>query len=280
MYIWKRILKNPLLVICSVITILIILAGIFAPWVAPHDPLETNMELRYASFSREYPLGNDYLGRCILSRIIYAIRPSFLTVLGVLVITVLIGCVLGMAAGYFGGRVDAVIMRVCDVFMALPSEVFILAFVGILGVGLKNILLAYVVLKWASFARLIRTSVQNYKSKNYVMYSRAAGGSSLHVILKHILPSALSEIIVISISSVSGMILMVSSMSYLGLGIQPPSPEWGSMLFEAKSVMFQHPEQMLIPGVIIVIISLNSVFIGDGLRDVLDPKHTAGQRGM
>ena len=280
MYIWKRILKNPLLVICSVITILIILAGIFAPWVAPHDPLETNMELRYASFSREYPLGNDYLGRCILSRIIYAIRPSFLTVLGVLVITVLIGCVLGMAAGYFGGRVDAVIMRVCDVFMALPSEVFILAFVGILGVGLKNILLAYVVLKWASFARLIRTSVQNYKSKNYVMYSRAAGGSSLHVILKHILPSALSEIIVISISSVSGMILMVSSMSYLGLGIQPPSPEWGSMLFEAKSVMFQHPEQMLIPGLIIVIISLNSVFIGDGLRDVLDPKHTAGQRGM
>ena len=280
MYIWKRILKNPLLVICSVITILIILAGIFAPWVAPHDPLETNMELRYASFSREYPLGNDYLGRCILSRIIYAIRPSFLTVLGVLVITVLIGCVLGMAAGYFGGRVDAVIMRVCDVFMALPSEVFILAFVGILGVGLKNILLAYVVLKWASFARLIRTSVQNYKSKNYVMYSRAAGGSSLHVILKHILPSALSEIIVISISSVSGMILMVSSMSYLGLGIQPPSPEWGSMLYEAKSVMFQHPEQMLIPGLIIVIISLNSVFIGDGLRDVLDPKHTAGQRGM
>ena len=280
MYIWKRILKNPLLVICSVITILIILAGIIAPWVAPHDPLETNMELRYASFSREYPLGNDYLGRCILSRIIYAIRPSFLTVLGVLVITVLIGCVLGMAAGYFGGRVDAVIMRVCDVFMALPSEVFILAFVGILGVGLKNILLAYVVLKWASFARLIRTSVQNYKSKNYVMYSRAAGGSSLHVILKHILPSALSEIIVISISSVSGMILMVSSMSYLGLGIQPPSPEWGSMLFEAKSVMFQHPEQMLIPGLIIVIISLNSVFIGDGLRDVLDPKHTAGQRGM
>ena len=280
MYIWKRILKNPLLVICSLVTILIILAGILAPVIAPHDPLEANMQNRYASFSREYPLGCDYLGRCILSRILYAIRPSFLTVLGVLIVTVLIGCVLGMTAGYFGGRVDAVIMRVCDVFMALPSEVFILAFVGILGVGLKNILLAYVVLKWASFARLIRTSVQNYKSKNYVMYSRAAGGSSLHVILKHILPSALSEIIVISISSISSMILMVSSMSYLGLGIQPPSPEWGSMLYEAKSVMFQHPEQMLIPGLIIVIISLNSVFIGDGLRDVLDPKHTAGQRGM
>ena len=280
MYIWKRILKNPLLVICSAVTILIILAGILAPVIAPHDPLQANMENRYAAFSREYPLGCDYLGRCILSRILYAIRPSFLTVLGVLIVTVLIGCVLGMTAGYFGGRVDAVIMRVCDVFMALPSEVFILAFVGILGVGLKNILLAYVVLKWASFARLIRTSVQNYKSKNYVMYSRAAGGSSLHVILKHILPSALSEIIVISISSISSMILMVSSMSYLGLGIQPPSPEWGSMLYEAKSVMFQHPGQMLIPGLIIVIISLNSVFIGDGLRDVLDPKHTAGQRGM
>ncbi len=280
MYIFRRILKNPLLVICSVITIVIIIAGIFAPYVAPHDPLEVNMDLRYASFSRQYPLGNDYLGRCILSRIIYAVRPSFLTVLGVLVITVFIGCVLGLAAGYFGGRTDAVIMRVCDVFMALPSEVFVLAFVGILGVGLRNILLAYVVLKWASFARLIRTSVQSYKSANYVMYSRAAGWSSLHVIVKHILPSALSEIIVISISSVSGMILMVSSMSYLGLGIQPPSPEWGSMLFEAKSVMFQHPEQMLIPGIIIVIISLCSVFIGDGLRDVLDPKHHTGQRGM
>ena len=280
MYIWKRILKNPLLVICSVITILIILAGIFAPYIAPHDPLQANMEYRYAPFSREYPLGGDYLGRCILSRMLYAIRPSFLTVLGVLVITVFIGCILGMAAGYFGGRTDAVIMRICDVFMALPSEVFILAFVGILGVGLKNILLAYVVLKWASFARLIRTSVQNYKNSNYVMYSRAAGWSDLHVIVRHIVPSALSEIIVISISSISSMILMVSSMSYLGLGIQPPSPEWGSMLYEAKSVMFQHPEQMLIPGIIIVIISLNSVFIGDGLRDVLDPKHHKGQRGM
>ena len=280
MYIWKRILKNPLLIISSLITILIILAGIFAPYIAPHDPLQADITRRYASFSWEYPLGNDYLGRCILSRILYAIRPSFLTVLGVLAITVFIGCVLGMAAGYFGGHTDAIIMRICDVFMALPSEVFILAFVGILGVGLKNILLAYVVLKWASFARLIRTSVQNYKNMNYVMYSRATGWSSLHVILKHILPSALSEIIVISISSVSSMILMVSSMSYLGLGIQPPSPEWGSMLYEAKSVMFQHPEQMLIPGFIIVIISLNSVFIGDGLRDVLDPKHQSGQRGI
>ena len=245
MYIWKRILKNPLLMICSVITILIILAGIFAPYIAPHDPLQANMEYRYAPFSREYPLG-DYLGRCILSRMLYAIRPSFLTVLGVLVITVFIGCILGMAAGYFGGRTDAVIMRICDVFMALPSEVFILAFVGILGVGLKNILLAYVVLKWASFARLIRTSVQNYKNSNYVMYSRAAGWSDLHVIVRHILPSALSEIIVISKSLSRNWTLYV----------------------------------MLIPGIIIVIISLNSVFIGDGLRDVLDPKHHKGQRGM
>ncbi len=280
MYIFKRIIKKPLLVLCLLITTGIIIAGIFAPQIAPHDPLQADMALRYAPFSREYPLGNDYLGRCILSRILYAIRPSFLTVLCVLAVTVVIGCIIGMVAGYFGGFVDAVIMRICDVFMALPSEVFILAFVGILGVGLKNILLAYIVLKWASFARLIRSSVQNYKSTNYVMYSRAAGWSNLHVILRHVLPSALSEIIVISISSVSSMILMVSSMSYLGLGIQPPAPEWGSMLYEAKSVMFQHPEQMLIPGLIIVIISLNSVFIGDGLRDVLDPKHQAEQKGL
>lgn len=273
MYIWKRILKNRAVVFSGLIFLIFILAGILAPWIAPHDPLEQNLMMKYAGPSKEYIFGNDYLGRCIFSRILYAIRPSFLLIIGVLAITALIGAAIGITAGYFGGKTDNILMRICDIILTVPSEVLTLAFVGLMGVGLKNIMLAYIMLKWASYARLIRTNVLKYRNSNYVMFAKAAGNSNLHIILHHIIPSILSEMIVVTTSSISAMILTVSGMSFLGLGIQPPTPEWGAMLYEAKEVLFVFPMQMMYPGLMIVIISLASVFLSDGLRDVLDPQY-------
>ena len=280
MIIWKRILENKTILVTGSIFLLLIVAGILAPVLAPNDPLEAEMSLRYAGPSFQFPLGNDYLGRCLLSRMLYALRPSFLAILGVLAVTVFIGGVLGLVAGYFGGLADHLIMRACDVMLTLPSEVLTLAFVGLLGIGLKNILLAYVLLQWASFARLIRTSVMQYKSGNNVQFAKAVGFGSFYIMLRHVLPSALSEIIVITLSSVSSMILMVSGMSYLGLGVQAPSPELGTMLNEAKTVMFKYPIQILLPGLLIVMISLDCVFLSDSLRDALDPQYLKEERGI
>lgn len=280
MYIWKRIIRNKFLLISLLVFLTFIVLGIFAPLIAPHPPLETNVEMRYAGPSLSYPLGNDYLGRYMLSRLLYGIRPSFLTILGTLAATAFIGCVLGIISAYVGGKADNVIMRICDIMLTLPGEAMTLAFVGLFGVGLRNILLSYILLTWASFARLIRTSILKYRNSDYVRFSKTLGHSSMHIIFRHIVPSALSEIILITMALVCSMILMISGVSYLGLGIQPPAPEWGAMLFEAKGVMFRYPAQMLIPGIAIVIISLDCLFISDGLRDVLDPQHSKEDRGL
>lgn len=219
------------------------------------------------------PLGNDQLGRCVLSRLIYAIRPSVLYVLFALLITVMIGAVLGMISGYHKGRVDNVIMRLCDVMLSFPGEVITLAIIGVFGVGLQNILLASILTKWAWFTRVIRTSVMQFTEQNYVRFAKAAGCSPFHVLTRHILPMTFSEIAVIFSSSVCSMILQISGFSFLGLGIQAPAPEWGMMLNEAKDVMLSYPALMLPPGIAVMLVSASFGFLGDSLRDAMDPKH-------
>ncbi len=268
-----RFFKNKGAVISLLFLLLVAVLGIFAPLAAPHDPLETDTLLRFAPPSLSYPLGNDQLGRCVLSRLIYGIRPSFLLVIAAMAATILIGAVLGILAGYFGGTVDAVIMRLCDICMSFPSEVMTLAVVGLLGVGLGNILLAYILFKWAWYARMIRTAVRQYLGSNYVLFAKAEGFSQFHIIRKHILPSVLSEIILISSSTVSSMILLISGFSFLGLGIQAPTPEWGTMLSEAKEVMTAHPYFTLPPGIAVMLVSVMSAVFSDCMRDVLDPQH-------
>ena len=181
---------------------------------------------------------------------------------------------MGLIAGYFGGRIDDLIMRLCEVMLALPTEVMTLAIIGVLGVGIDKILLTYILLKWAWYCRMIRTVVRQYKDLSYVNFARASGYSDFSIIRRHILPSVIAEIIVISSSSVSSMILLISSLSFLGLGIQPPTPEWGMMLNEARDVMYIFPMQMVYPGAAVMIISVLFAFLGDSLRDVLDPQNT------
>ena len=270
----KRILKNKAAMFYIIVLATVIFVGIFAPVFAPNNPLEADTNLKYAGPTMKYPLGNDSLGRCVLSRLIYGIRPSILFVLAALLLTLVVGITLGLLSGYLGGKVDAVIMRICDAMLSFPSEVMTLALVGMLGVGIGNILLAYIILKWAWYARMIRTAVMQYVNMNYVQFAKASGWTHAHILFHHILPSVLSEIIVISSSSVGSMILLVSSFSFLGLGIQAPQPEWGMMLNEAKEVMYSHPFQMLPPGFAVMLVALLFALLSDCLRDILDPQHS------
>ncbi|HEK9099925.1 TPA: ABC transporter permease subunit [Bacillus pseudomycoides] len=272
MKILKALGKDRLAIISLVVIVVIIVAGIFAPLLAPHDPEEVNMRLRYEAPSWEYLLGNDHLGRCVLSRLIYGIRPSILWVLVTLLIIVSIGTILGLIAGYFRGRVDAFIMRICDIMLSFPGYVMALAVVGILGVGFKNILIAFIFIKWAWFARVIRTSVMQYSELNYVKFSKASGISNMQIICKHIVPVALPDIAVISSSSIGSMILQISGFSFLGLGVQAPDAEWGMMLNEARKVMFSKPELMLAPGLATIIVVSAFNFLSDAFQIALDPK--------
>ncbi|MBZ5752923.1 staphylopine uptake ABC transporter permease subunit CntC [Metabacillus rhizolycopersici] len=272
MRILKNLSKDKLAMLSLTIIVATIIVGIFAPLFAPHDPNEVNMSLLYASPSWAYLLGNDHLGRCILSRIIYGIRPSVLWVLVVLCISVLIGAILGFLAGYFRGKVDAIIMRICDTMLSFPGYVMALAVIGILGVGLENILIAFALIKWAWFARVIRTSVMQYAELDYVKFSKASGISDIKIICKHIVPVTFSDITVISSGAIGAMILQISGFSFLGLGIQAPNAEWGMMLNEAREVMFTRPELMLAPGLAIVIVVSAFNFLSDSLQVALDPK--------
>ncbi|WP_226526855.1 staphylopine uptake ABC transporter permease subunit CntC [Metabacillus niabensis] len=272
MRILKNLCKDKLAFISLVVIMITIIVGIFAPVFAPHDPNEVKMSLRYASPSWGYLLGNDHLGRCVLSRLIYGIRPSVLWVLVVLFISVLIGAILGFVAGYFRGKTDAVIMRVCDIMLSFPGYVMALAVIGILGVGLENILIAFALIKWAWFARITRSSVLQYSELNYIKFAKASGLSEFKIICRHIIPVTFSDIAVISSGSMGSMILQISGFSFLGLGIQAPHAEWGMMLNETREVMFTRPELMVAPGLAIVIIVSVFNFFSDSLQVAFDPK--------
>ncbi|MWC28122.1 staphylopine uptake ABC transporter permease subunit CntC [Paenibacillus sp. MMS18-CY102] len=251
--------------------------GVFAPILAPHPPNDVHMELRFAAPSWAYLLGNDDLGRCILSRLLYGIRPSVLSVLVALFLSVAIGAILGFIAGYFRGKTDAIIMRCCDVMLSFPSYVMTLAVIGILGAGLTNILLAFVLMKWAWFARIIRTSVMDAAKSGYVKFAQVIGASSVTIMAKHILPVTLPGIAVIASSSFGSMILQLSGFSFLGLGIQAPNAEWGMMLNEARKVMFTRPQLMAAPGLAIIAVVSAIHYVSDSLQMMLDPKLMASK---
>lgn len=268
----KRLIKNKMALLCIGIIVVISVLGIFAPFFAPNDPYENNILEKYAAFSLRYPLGTDHLGRCILSRMIYGIRPtlflSLLTMLG----TIGIGTLLGLLAGYFKGIVDEIIMRTVDVMLSFPSQIMILAVVALLGVDIKNVIIANIFIKWAWYARMIRTSVLKYRDKNFVLFSKCIGSSQSFILLRHMLPCIGSEMAVLATLDIGWAILNISTLSFLGLGVQAPIPEWGAMLSEAKNVMTTSPNQMIIPGVAIVVLVAAFNLLGDCLRDALDPK--------
>ena len=267
-----RFLHNKTAVGTVSLVLIVALMGIFAPVIAPHDPYATDILNKFAHFSKEYPLGTDNLGRCILSRMIYGIRPT----LGLAVLTMLgtigLGALMGLLAGYFRGITEELIMRVVDVMLSFPSQIMVFAVVALLGINVQNVILANVFIKWAWYARMIRTGVMQYRDRNFVQFSRCVGMPERFILFRHLLPSITSDLAVLASLDVGWAIINISTLSFLGLGVQAPTPEWGAMLNEAKDVLTSNPTQMIAPGIAIVVLVCCFNLMGDALRDVLDPK--------
>ena len=268
----KRFVQNKIAMGILLFLFLLSIVGIFAPFFAPHDPYETNIIQKFASFSLTYPLGTDQLGRCILSRMIFGIRPTLFLSLLTMIGTIFIGTLMGVLSGYFRGPMEEVIMRLVDVMLSFPSQIMVFAVVALLGVDVRNVILANVFIKWAWYARMIRTNVLKYKDKNYILYSKSIGNTTPYIIVKHLIPAISSELAVLATLDMGWAILNISTLSFLGLGVQAPTPEWGAMLNEAKNVMTTNPVQMLAPGIAIVLVVASFNFLGDALRDAFDPK--------
>ena len=268
----KRFWQNRAAVFTSILILVVACIGIFAPIIAPNDPYETNIINKFAEYSLQYPLGTDQLGRCVLSRMIYGIRPTLglatLTMLG----TIGIGALLGIMAGYFRGIVEEVIMRVVDVMLSFPSQIMVFAVVALLGINVQNVIIANVFIKWAWYARMIRTGVLQYRDRNFVQFSRCVGMPERFILFRHLLPSITSDLVVLASLDIGWAIINISTLSFLGLGVQAPTPEWGAMLNEAKEVLTSNPVQMIAPGVAIVVLVCCFNLLGDAMRDVLDPK--------
>lgn len=268
----KGFFRDPSTQFCLVIIVGTMLLGALAPWIAPHDPYESNILMKFAPPSADYWLGTDQLGRCVFSRMLYGIQPTLFLSILTMIGTIGLGLVLGVMAGYFRGWVDEVIMRTVDVMLSFPSQIMILAVVALLGVDIQNVIIASILVKWAWYARMIRTAVVKYTHMNYVLFSRAIGSGNGFIMTRHMLPAIAAELAVLASLDTGWAILNISTLSFLGLGVQAPTPEWGAMLNEAKNVMVSNPEQMLVPGIAVVLLVGAFNLLGDSLRDALDPK--------
>jgi len=260
-------LRLSLLTIAS-----LLLIAILAPWIAPHDPENAQPKLRLLDPGGEYPMGTDHLGRCIFSRMIFGIRISLFIGLTVVLFSALLGIILGGAAGYYGGLLDETVMRVVDAFLSFPSIFLALAVIGFLGSGLTNLMLSLILVDWTGYARLVRSGVLSLQGKEFLEAARSLGASDLYIMCRHILPNILPSVLVMATLSVGYAILGAASLSFLGLGIQPPTPEWGSMMNDARPFIRSHPLMMVFPGIAITATVLAFHLLGDGIREKLDPR--------
>ena len=263
--------QNKLAAASAVLILLIILAAVFAPFVAPYDHLAQSLTDRLQTPSMAHWLGTDELGRDVLSRIIFGARISLTIGLVPTLISMAIGTVLGLCAGVYGGKVDFVIMRLADVMLAFPSLLLAMVVMYTMGGGLINIFIALSLINWASTARVVRSQTLSLKEKEYVEAARSIGVSRWTIMFRHILPNCLPSLIVLFTLNIPSAILSEASVSFLGVGAQPPSASWGLMAVRGKKYLFSEPWLCIAPSVAIMIVVLAFNFLGDGLRDVLDP---------
>lgn len=254
------------------ILIFFILAALFAGYIAPHDPEKANLELRLKEPCREYPFGTDHLGRCILSRIIFGARVSLLVGLLVVSSSFILGLAIGTLSGYYGGWLDEMVMRIVDAFLAFPSLLLALGIAGLFGAGFMNLVIALITVDWAGYARLARGSVMTVKEQDYIKAAKGLGAGDMHVILRHVIPNIISPLIVMATIGMGYVILSAAGLSFLGFGVQPPTPEWGSMLSEGKTYIRSVPYIMIFPGIAIMLTVMAFNYLGDELRDLLDPR--------
>ncbi len=251
---------------------LLTLAGIVAPILSPHDPNAVDVAHRFAPPSATFPLGTDHLGRDMLSRLLFGARISIGATLIAAVGVTTLGLALGMLAGWWGGAVDAVISRVIDLLLILPPLLLTLAVTAVLGFGLGNVVLAIIIGSWPSYARIVRSAVLAERAKPYIEAARAAGASTVRIFRRHLLPNMVGPVVVMTTLELGIILLLISSLSFLGLGVRPPTAEWGAMLSEGRTYLSRAPNMMLFPGAAIFVMVLGFNLLGDGLRDLLDPR--------
>ncbi|WP_353684978.1 oligopeptide ABC transporter permease [Thermodesulfovibrio sp. 3907-1M] len=269
----KRVLRNKLAVVGLVFILFVFFIAIFASYFAPYDPYKINVYHVLEPPSKQHPFGTDELGRDVFSRIIYGARVSLRVGFLAMGIAVFTGTILGAIAGYYGGWIDSLIMRVVDVMLAFPTLFLILAVVAVLEPSIYIIMLVIGLTGWMDVARLVRAEVLSLKEREFVLAARAIGASSGRIIFKHILPNAIYPVIVAATFSVGGAILIESGLSFLGLGIQPPEPSWGGILSVGKDYITVAWWMSLFPGLAIFLTVLSFNLLGEALRDALDPKH-------
>ncbi len=269
---WRRLVRNRLAIAGGVTILLLCLVATFADVIAPYSYAKANFGKIYEFPSREFPLGTDQLGRDVLSRMIYGARVSMLVGLGAQVIVVLIGVPIGAIAGYAGGRVDLLLTRFIDVMYAFPRLLFVILVMSMLGAGLTNIFIALGLTGWVGIARQTRAQVLAIKEKEFVEGARALGAGLWRVMSRHVLPSALTPIVVSVTFGVPEAIFTEAALSFIGVGINPPTPSWGQMVGENQQFLRSYWYLCVFPSIAIAITMLSFTFFGDGVRDALDPK--------
>ena len=269
---FKRLKKNKMAMFCAGILVIIILVAIFAPFLAPYDPTYQDYAAVLSGPNAAHPFGTDEYGRDILSRIIYGSRVSISIGIVAQVVASIVGVTLGAIAGYYGGKIDSVISRIMEIFQAFPDLIFAMAIMTFLGKGVVNLFIALGLLTWVRTARMIRVPVMQLKEKEYIEASRANGATTFWIITKGLIPNCLSTIIVLVTLGIPNAIMYEASLSFLGIGIQPPTPSWGNMISAAQTFISYRPLYSIMPGVAIMITVIAFNIFGDGLRDALDPK--------
>lgn len=250
---------------------LLLLMALLGPWLTPYDPTLVNLDDRLLPASSAHWLGTDHLGRDVLSRLIVGTRLSLGSVVLTLGLVLILGVVIGGMAGVIGGKLDMFLMRLCDMFLTFPTLVLAFFLIAVLGTGLTNVIIAIALSHWAWYARMVRGMVIAQRNRDYVLASRLAGASRLTRLRQHIMPNVVGQLLVLASMDIGHMMLHVSGLSFLGLGVSPPTPEWGVMINDSKEFIWTHPQLLLWPGLMIFLAVMAFNLLGDALRDRLDP---------
>ncbi len=268
----KFIKKNKLFTILSVVLILIVLSAVLAPILAPHDPTAADMKNAFQSPDGEHWFGTDKLGRDVFSRVLFGTRVSLVASLVLVTSIFVIGSILGVIAGYFGGKVDAVIMRLSDMMISFPGMVLAIAVAGILGASIVNAIIAIMIVSWTKYARLARSLVLKIRHRDFVYAAEVNGTKTCKILIRHMIPNVIPTLVITATTDIGTMILELAGLSFLGFGAQPPMAEWGLMLNEGRAYMLSCPWLMVFPGLAICLVVIVFNLMGDSLRDILDPK--------
>ncbi|MBL4928504.1 nickel transporter permease [Fuscibacter oryzae] len=272
---WLRLKRNRLAMIGLAIVALLIIVAALAPWIAPHDPITQALRERLQPpLTPGHILGTDDFGRDILSRLIVGSRITLFIIALVAVTAPVFGLIIGTVAGYFGGWTDEILMRITDIFLAFPKLILALALVAVLGPGMENAVLAIAITSWPPYARVARAETLTVRNSDYIAAVRLQGAGAARIIWGHIMPMCIPSVIIRVTLDMAGVILIAAGLGFLGLGVQPPMPEWGAMISAGRKYLFEQWWVATMPGMAIFIVSLGFNLLGDGLRDVLDPRNS------